>query len=359
MNNIAAVTLMDSELGQSLDGVMQATADDKFDIFSMTTGVPDFVKKLFRMLEDESHRDVVCWGIEGDSFVVKDPNEFSKYVLPQHFKHNNFASFVRQLNKYDFHKVKVTEENRRYGDEAWEFKHPRFQHNRPDLLEKIKRKIPPKSKSIGGMSNGKHPEGELRMVAEELQSQIHLLTHAHAEVTMYMHQLGKQQQVMIDELNGLKKNMQTQDQLMEEFVRYLVNQDAANSTARSADIGSSASVAAAAAIAAAAASNISGISAMSHVPGIGSVPVIGSVAASSDVSSIVANGAVNGDSAISAAAASAATPANSGDENNSNSGSSSSSSNGGACVDAQHQHTLVQLQTHQQQSAPQLCELPH
>ncbi|KAJ1948919.1 kinase-regulated stress-responsive transcription factor skn7, partial [Linderina pennispora] len=224
---------MSTDLSQSIQADMQSAVDDKFDMFAMSTGVPDFVKKLFRMLEDEAHRDIVCWGYEGDSFVVKDPNEFSKFVLPQHFKHNNFASFVRQLNKYDFHKVKVTEENKRYGDEAWEFKHPNFQHNRPDLLEKIKRKIPPKTKSLGGLVNGRHADGEFRVITEDLQSQIHLLTHAHAEVTMYMHQLGKQQQAMIDELNGLKKNMQTQDQLMEEFVRYLVNQDAASNGSRS------------------------------------------------------------------------------------------------------------------------------
>ena len=57
------------------------------------------------MLEDTSFQDVVSWGPHGDCFVVKDMNEFTKSILPRMFKHSNFASFVRQLNKYDFHNV--------------------------------------------------------------------------------------------------------------------------------------------------------------------------------------------------------------------------------------------------------------
>lgn len=60
-----------------------------------------------RMLEDTSFADVVSWGPQGDCFVVKDMNEFTKSILPRMFKHSNFASFVRQLNKYDFHKVRL------------------------------------------------------------------------------------------------------------------------------------------------------------------------------------------------------------------------------------------------------------
>ena len=67
------------------------------------------------MLEDTSFAHVVSWGPRGDCFVVKDMNEFTKTILPRMFKHSNFASFVRQLNKYDFHKVKNTDDNQ-YGE---------------------------------------------------------------------------------------------------------------------------------------------------------------------------------------------------------------------------------------------------
>ncbi|KAF8000620.1 osomolarity two-component system, response regulator SKN7 [Metschnikowia aff. pulcherrima] len=114
-------------------------------------GLNDFVKKLYQMLLQDKYLDVVRWTPQGTSFVVLNTNEFTKVILPTHFKHSNFASFVRQLNKYDFHKVKITNEQRQtyaYGDDAWEFQHPDFRRDDMDALENIRRKAPTKKEPV-------------------------------------------------------------------------------------------------------------------------------------------------------------------------------------------------------------------
>lgn len=50
------------------------------------------------MVEDPSIQHLISWAPSGDVFSVSNPTEFSKSVLPQYFKHNNWQSFVRQLN---------------------------------------------------------------------------------------------------------------------------------------------------------------------------------------------------------------------------------------------------------------------
>ncbi|KAK3829579.1 MAG: HSF-type DNA-binding-domain-containing protein [Linnemannia elongata] len=174
---------------------------------STSSGVPDFVKKLYRMLEEKEHDLIVCWGKNGESFVVKEPSEFAKAILPKHFKHNNFASFVRQLNKYDFHKVKITENAANpYGDQAWEFQHPKFQIDKRDQLEEIKRKTPSNKKPTGAtalslLSDGTSP------LPEEYQAQIELMSKTQTE--------------MQDQLTQCRSKIVAQENLLQSLMKAL------------------------------------------------------------------------------------------------------------------------------------------
>jgi len=91
-----------------------------------------FVKKLYDMVENESN-EIIGWVADGTAFEVKDPRRLELEVLPRFFRHSRFQSLVRQLNFYAFKKVSKERS-------SWLYSHRFFQRNRPDLLEKLRRK---------------------------------------------------------------------------------------------------------------------------------------------------------------------------------------------------------------------------
>ncbi|RXK37767.1 hypothetical protein M231_04923 [Tremella mesenterica] len=119
--------------------------------FSLSTGAPlvnppaktqaAFVGKLYAMLEDEDilKTGLIHWSPDGSIFTCPNPTEFAKVVLPRFFKHNNWQSFVRQLNMYSFNKVNDVFATTS-DPQAWEFRHPLFRRGEPHLLASIKRK---------------------------------------------------------------------------------------------------------------------------------------------------------------------------------------------------------------------------
>lgn len=90
-----------------------------------------FLTKTYEMIEDPLTNDVISWGESGNTFVVLKQLEFSRDLLPKFFKHNNFSSFVRQLNTYGFRKT---------VSEKWEFAQENFKKGEIELLPTIKRR---------------------------------------------------------------------------------------------------------------------------------------------------------------------------------------------------------------------------
>ena len=94
---------------------------------------PSFLQKLWEMLADATNSDVIEWHAEGAMFEVKSPKAMGAEVLGKFFRHNNFASFQRQLNYFGFHKCGR-------GERGCYYRHEHFLRARPQQMLRITRK---------------------------------------------------------------------------------------------------------------------------------------------------------------------------------------------------------------------------
>ena len=94
---------------------------------------PNFLLKLYTILETPEFKNIINWSEDGKYFSIINLHDFTENILPKFYKHNNFSSFVRQLNMYDFHK-------KRSNQNEHIFQHPKFIKGKQDLIKTIKRK---------------------------------------------------------------------------------------------------------------------------------------------------------------------------------------------------------------------------
>jgi len=114
-------------------------------------GAP-FVVKTYQLVSEPSNSPYVSWSDTKDSFIVWNPVDFAADILPHYFKHNNFCSFIRQLNTYGFRKAE---------SKQWEFKHDLFLEKHPEMLKDISRRKSKKREATSDPSPNDFSESDI------------------------------------------------------------------------------------------------------------------------------------------------------------------------------------------------------
>ncbi|KAK9123971.1 hypothetical protein Sjap_013573 [Stephania japonica] len=161
--------------------------------------VPPFLSKTYDLVVDPALDPVISWGASGDSFVVWDPAEFARVVLPRNFKHNNFSSFVRQLNTYVF------------------------------LLEILSsftcsgfRKVDTdRRKSTFGLQIGSYGVSPGDLGRPGLDSEIEKLRKDRNQLMQELAQLQQQQRGRAHQVEAMKQRMETAEQRQKQMVSFL------------------------------------------------------------------------------------------------------------------------------------------
>ncbi|KAK4582928.1 hypothetical protein RGQ29_025912 [Quercus rubra] len=169
--------------------------------------IPPFLTKTFELVDDPVLDPIISWGSRGESFVVWDPVELSRVVLPRNFKHSNFSSFVRQLNTYGFRKIDT---------DRWEFANEAFQRGKRHLLKNIQRRKSHQSQQIGVHTGPSTEAGR-----SGLDSEIESLKKERSTMMQEVVELQQQHRGTMHHMEAVNERLQSAEQRQQQMISFL------------------------------------------------------------------------------------------------------------------------------------------
>ncbi|KAG5090045.1 hypothetical protein JHK86_002657 [Glycine max] len=176
--------------------------------------VAPFLSKTYDMVDDPSTDLVVSWGENNNSFVVWNVPQFATDILPNHFKHNNFSSFVRQLNTYGFRKV---------DPDRWEFANEGFLRGEKQLLKSISRR---KSAHVNGSQQASQVHKSAAGACVEvgkfgLEEEVERLKRDKNVLMQELVRLRQKQQGTDNQLQNVGQRVQSMEQRQQQMMSFL------------------------------------------------------------------------------------------------------------------------------------------
>uniref|UniRef100_A0A0C9S8X0 TSA: Wollemia nobilis Ref_Wollemi_Transcript_2945_1895 transcribed RNA sequence n=1 Tax=Wollemia nobilis TaxID=56998 RepID=A0A0C9S8X0_9CONI len=172
-----------------------------------SSGPPPFLTKTYDMVDDLATNSIVAWSSNNSSFIVWNPAEFSRVLLPTYFKHNNFSSFIRQLNTYGFRKI---------DPERWEFANEDFARGHRHLLKNIHRRKP-----VHSHSQQQQQQGDSSASYRELEEEIVKLKQEKHVLVSELVRIGQQQQGTENRLQSLEERLQHMEKRQERLMEFM------------------------------------------------------------------------------------------------------------------------------------------
>ncbi|KAH8355002.1 hypothetical protein KR093_003749 [Drosophila rubida] len=181
------------------------------------SGVPAFLAKLWRLVDDPDTNNLICWSKDGRSFIIQNQAQFARELLPLNYKHNNMASFIRQLNMYGFHKITSIENGGlRFDRDEIEFSHPCFKRNYPYLLDHIKRKIS-NTKSVDDKSVLKQE------TVSKVLSDVKAMRGRQDNLDSRFSVMKQENEALWREIASLRQKHAKQQQIVNKLIQFLIS----------------------------------------------------------------------------------------------------------------------------------------